>query len=72
MKERGPVVKLASVIHSFAHSGYGAMQGSGLGFYFLPTGNTLVTTTTFIYRNVSWRELTHKLNSHDKMKRGAA
>jgi hypothetical protein len=59
VKERGCVMKLASVAHSFTHKKGGGSQGSELGFLFLPTDNTLVTTTTFIYKNVSGRELTH-------------
>jgi len=60
-------MKLASVTHGFAHRESGELQGSELGFYSLPTDNALVTTTTFIYKNVSGRELTH-----NQMERGAA
>ena len=45
----------------------GELQGSELGFSSLPTDIALVTTTTFIYKNVSGRELTH-----NQMERGAA
>jgi hypothetical protein len=67
VRERGCVVKLGRVTHSFAHRKSGEVQGSDMGFYSLPTDNVLVTTTTFIYRNSPGRELTHK-----RMKRGAA
>ena len=61
-------MKLARVTHSFAHRKSGELQGSELGFSSLPTDNALVTTTTtFIYKNVSGRELTH-----NQMERGAA
>ena len=67
MRERGCVVKLGRVTHSFAHRKSGEVQGSDMGFYSLPTDNALVTTTTFMYRNSPGRELTH-----NKMERGAA
>ena len=60
-------MKLARVTHSFAHRKSGEVKGSELGFRSLPTDNALVTTTTFIYKNVSGRELTH-----NQMERGAA
>jgi hypothetical protein len=60
-------MKLARVTHSFAHRKSGELQGFELGFSSLPTDNALVTTTTFIYKNVSGRELTH-----NQMERGAA
>jgi hypothetical protein len=60
-------MKLACVTHSFAHRKSGEVKGSELGFHSLPTDNALVTTTTFIYTNVSGRELTH-----NQMERGAA
>jgi hypothetical protein len=60
-------MKLARVTHSFAHRKSGEVKGSELGFHSLPTDNALVTTTTFIYINVSGRELTH-----NQMERGAA
>ncbi|ASY27093.1 hypothetical protein PHILAsVB114_00010 [Candidatus Planktophila limnetica] len=60
-------MKLARVTHSFAHRKSGEVQGSEQGFHSLPTDNALVTTTTFIYKNVSGRELTH-----NQMERGAA
>jgi hypothetical protein len=65
-------MKLARVTHSFAHRKSGEVQGSELGFYSLPTDNTLVTTTTFIYRNLPGRELTHNTKTDMRMKRGAA
>ena len=68
--ERGCVMKLARVTHIFAHRKSGEEQGSELGFFSLPTDNALVTTTTFIYKNSSGRELTH--NTKKEMKRGAA
>jgi len=60
-------MKLAGVTHSFAHRISGELQGSELGFSSLPTDNTLVTTTTFIYKNISGRELTQ-----NRTERGAA
>jgi len=60
-------VELARVTHIFAHRKSGEVQGFELGFYSLPTDIALVTTTTFIYKNVSGRELTH-----NQMERGAA
>ena len=60
-------MKLARVTHSFAHRKSGEVQCSEQGFHSLPTDNALVTTTTFIYKNVSGRELTH-----NQMERGAA
>jgi len=60
-------MKLARVTHNFAHRKSGEVQGSEQGFRSLPTDNALVTTTTFIYKNVSRRELTH-----NQMERGAA
>jgi hypothetical protein len=65
-------MKLARVTHSFAHRKSGEVQGSDMGFYSLPTDNALVTTTTFIYRNSSGRELTHNTMTDKRMKRGAA
>ena len=61
------MVKLARVTHIFAHRKSGEVQGSELGFYTLPTDNTLVTTTTFIYKYSPDRELTH-----NELNRGAA
>ena len=72
MRERGCVVKLGRVTHSFAHRKSGEVQGSDMGFYSLPTDNALVTTTTFIYKNSPGRELTHNTNTDKRMKRGAA
>ena len=72
MRERGCVVKLGRVTHSFAHRKSGEVQGSDMGFYSLPTDNALVTTTTFIYRNSPGRELTHNIITDKRMKRGAA
>lgn len=63
----GCEVELARVAHSLTHSQNKEVQGSELGFYSLPTDIALVTTTTFIYRNSSRRELTH-----NKTNRGAA
>lgn len=63
----GCEVELARVAHSLTHSENTEVQGSELGFYSLPTDIALVTTTTFIYRKSSGRELTH-----NKTNRGAA
>ena len=60
-------MELARVTHIFAHRKGGEVQGSELGFYSLPTDISLVTTTTFIYRDSPDRELTH-----NKTNRGAA
>jgi hypothetical protein len=60
-------MKLALVTHTFAHRKSGEVKGSELGFYSLPTDIALVTTTTFIYKNLLGKELTHK-----KSNRGAA
>ena len=71
-KERGCVMKLARVTHSFAHRKSGEVQGSEQGFYSLPTDNALVTTTTFIYRKSPGREPIHNIMEYTKTKRGAA
>jgi len=60
-------MKLALVTHTFAHRKSGEVNGSELGFPSLPTDIALVTTTTFIYKNSSCKELTH-----NKSNRGAA
>ncbi|NDI07875.1 MAG: hypothetical protein EBY82_03590 [Actinobacteria bacterium] len=60
-------MKLARVTHIFAHRKSGEEQGSELGFFSLPTDNALVTTTTFIYKYLPERELTH-----NELNRGAA
>jgi hypothetical protein len=65
-------MKLARVTHSFAHRKSGEVQGFELGFYSLPTDKTLVTTTTFIYKNLSGREPMHNTLAYMRMKRGAA
>jgi len=65
-------VKLARVTHSFAHRKSGEVQGSELGFRMLPTEKALVTTTTFIYKNLTGREPIHNTLAYMRTKRGAA
>ena len=70
--ERGCVVKLARVAHRCTHRKSGEVKGSELGFYSLPTDNALVTTTTFIYKNSTCRELLEHQTKQNSTKRGAA